>query len=152
MKKFLVVITLLSIVGSCFAQRTVRTPRNKIQEASAVTDEAAIRPDQPRRTGISRKYTYAIEKIILPSEQATDVKLSFMTNSTSHKITITVDHNDGGMDWKLSDAEGTALDENWWTGKQSVIGFGRYGAGTYYLLVTDALGKQARYRIKKILN
>ena len=56
------------------------------------------------------------------------------------------------MDWKLSDAEGTALDENWWTGKQSVIGFGRYGAGTYYLLVTDALGKQARYRIKKILN
>lgn len=151
MKKFLVVITLLSIVGSCFAQRNVRT-RNNIPEASNVTDVAASRPDHSRRTGIQRKYTYAIEKIVLPSEQATDVKLSFMTNSTSHKITITVDHNDGGMDWKLSDAEGTALDENWWTGKQSVIGFGRYGAGTYYLLVTDALGKQARYRIKKILN
>ena len=143
-------MALLVVVSCAHAQRH---RDNNHRNAEKSEQMAKAKPSgAEKRTGATRKYTYKIEKVARDAANSMDAKLTVTASTANHKIMIKSDRNEGGISWKLFDGEGTQLDENWWSGKETTLGFGRYGEGIYYIHFTDALGKEAHYKIDKNLN
>lgn len=143
-------MALMIVVSCAYAQRHHDSDKKnaaKNEQVSKVKPHGA-----ERRTGAARRYTYKIDKMAVNPTVAMDAKLTITASTANHKLTIKSDHNNGRISWKLFDGEGTQLDENWWSGNETSMGFGRYDEGDYYIHFTDALGKEARYKVSKKLN
>lgn len=143
-------MSFVAALSCCFAQnnRTNERPVDKTQiQLSKTADKGS-----ERRTGAQPKYKYKIEKIVVADEDAMDAKLTLSASTRAHKISVKSNAGNARISWKLLADDGSQLDENWWIGNSTSIAFGRYGVGDYYLDFTDALGKQAQYKITKKIN
>lgn len=149
MKKFVLLMTFVTALSLCFAQNHGDKERS-IDKTQVQT--ARVVDKSERRTGAQPKYKYRIEKMQVAEENAMDTKLTLTASTRNHKISVKSDNANGRISWRLLSDDATMLDENWWIGSSTSIAFGRYGAGDYYLDFTDALGKQARYKIVKKIN
>ena len=147
MKHIVFFFAMLTALSCCFAQS--RHNRQKIQPSAA--ESGTVRKESGRAAGTSLKFKYTVEKIRDVSDE-TDVKFTLAASSANHKVVVKCDRNDGGMSWKLFDEAGNVLDENWWSGLDTKVSMSRCVEGEYYIVLTDALGKQARYKIKKKIN
>ena len=147
MKRAILFMALMVVFSCAFAQHH----RDRGQKETEKTETATVvkKKGNERRTGATRKYTYKIDKVAVESANATDVKMTITANTANHKLMVKCDRNDGGISWKLFGEDGTVLDENWWSGKETKLAFGRYGEGTYFINFIDALGKEARYKVTK---
>jgi len=147
MKKLVLLMAFVTALSCCFAQHKgdKELSIDKSQVKSAKVMEKSERRAQP-------KYKYKIEKIQVAEGNAMDANLILTASTHNNKITVKSDHRSGRIIWKLLSDDGTLLDENWWIGSSSDIAFGRYGEGEFFLDLTDALGKQARYKIVKKIN
>jgi hypothetical protein len=149
MKKLVLLVAFVTALSCSFAQRH----GDKELSIDKSTPQVAKTMDKSeRRTGAQPKYKYKIEKVQVAEENAMDAKLTVSASTRNHKVTVKCDNGNGRISWNLMSDDGTLLDENWWIGNSTSIAFGRYGAGEFYLDFTDALGKQARYKVIKKIN
>ncbi|MBO4752187.1 MAG: hypothetical protein J5526_05510 [Bacteroidales bacterium] len=149
MKKFVLLLAFVTALSCCFAQHQ---GDKELSIDKSQVKSAKVMEKSEKRTGAQPKYKYKIEKIDVDEGNAMDAKLNLSASNRNHKITVRSDQGNGRIAWVLLSEDGTQLDENWWIGNSTSIAFGRYGEGNFYLDFTDALGKQARYKVIKKIN